>query len=56
MSGEGIAKTRCAGEKGRVQMSSTVGERFDRIGVLLDSKPGCTSGDRRRGDEGRNFT
>ena len=33
--------TKCAGEKGRFEMSRTIGEKFDRIGVLLGSKSGC---------------
>lgn len=55
MSEMGITKTTCAG-KGIVKMSSTIGNKFDRIGVLLDNKPGCTSRNRRRRDEGRNFS
>ena len=54
MSGKGITETGCAREKSRVGMSGTIGEKFDSMGVLLGTQPGCTSGDRRWGDEGRN--
>ena len=43
------SKDEMCGVKGSLKMSSTVGKKFDRIGMLLDSEPGCTSGNRRRG-------
>ena len=59
MSWKGIPKTGCAREKSRVEMSDTIGERFDFspiVLVLLGSQPNRTTGDRRWRKEGRNFS
>ena len=49
MSGKGIPKTRCEGREGKLEMSGTIDEKFDRICVLLGSQLRCTRRDRRRG-------
>ena len=55
MGGEGIPKTRCAREEGRVEVSSTICEKLNRIGMLSNTLPGCTNWDRGGGNEGRDF-